>query len=111
MKNLFTLLCILCIFSLSTYAQEFANQGKWTAGGTMPLGISSEDFPHLSGVNGADIWFGSNWTSNGQTSDKHKFISWAFTPQVGYFVIDYLAILLTAKPGNGGLASITRSRE
>jgi outer membrane protein len=91
MKTLMISLSILCIFSVSINAEGPFNKGKWILAGTMPFGGSSDDREHLGGVNGAGIFFGSNWTSNGQTSEKDKFTSWAFTPMVGYFVIDNLA--------------------
>ena len=92
MKTLIISLSILCVFSLSVLAEGPFDKGKWILAGTMPFGGSSEDMEHLAGVNGAGIFFGSNWTTNGQTSDKDKFTSWAFTPMVGFFVIDNLAV-------------------
>jgi outer membrane protein len=91
MKTFMISLSILCIFSVSINAEGPFTKGNWILAGTMPFGGSSEDREHLAGVNGAGIFFGSNWTSNGQTSEKDKFTSWAFTPMVGYFVIDNLA--------------------
>ena len=95
MKTLMISLSILCVFSLNILAEGPFDKGKWILGGTMPFGGSSEDREHLGGVNGAGLFFGSNWTSNGQTSDKDKFTSWAFTPMAGYFVIDNLAVGLS----------------
>jgi outer membrane protein len=92
MKTLLISFSILCIFSLTLNAQGPFEQKKWIAGGTMPFGGSADDREHLGGVNGAGLFFGSNWTSNGQTSEKDKFTSWAFTPLAGYFVIDNLAV-------------------
>lgn len=95
MKTLLTSLFILCILAPGIRAQGPFEQGKWMLAGTMPFGGSSEDREHLAGVNGAGIFFGSNWTSNGQTSDKDKFTSWAFVPMAGYFVIDNLGVGLS----------------
>jgi hypothetical protein len=92
MKTLMISLSVLCIFTLSTLAQGPFDKGRWILGGTVPFGGSIEDAEHLGGVNGAGLFFGSNWTSNGQTSDKDKFTGWNFTPMVGYFPIDNLAV-------------------
>jgi len=63
MKTLMIFLSILCVSALSINAQGPFDQGKWILAGTMPFGGSSEDLEHLGGVNGAGIFFGSNWTS------------------------------------------------
>ena len=95
MKTLMTslsILCLLCVFTLSLRAEgPQLTKGSIFIGTTTALGGDFYDFEHIGGGNTAGLSFGSTWSSNGTTSEKTKYTGYNLSPKVGYFFMDGLA--------------------